>query len=74
MRFTDLPPGPPPVLFGTIGPLGLDLAGRAFDGAILHPFLTAEAVAASAALRAHPTLARGRIADTALLKLRLIRE
>jgi 5,10-methylenetetrahydromethanopterin reductase len=45
LRFTDLPPvNPPPVLFGTIGPRGLELAGRAFDGVILHPFLTVEAV------------------------------
>lgn len=45
LRFSDLPPGdPPPILLGTVGPKGLDLAGRAFDGAILHPFLTAEAV------------------------------
>jgi 5,10-methylenetetrahydromethanopterin reductase len=51
MRFTDLPPhGPPPVALGTIGPRGLDLAGRAFDGVILHPFLTVEAVAASVAI------------------------
>jgi probable F420-dependent oxidoreductase len=50
MRFSDLPPGPPPVLFGTIGPRGLELAGRVFDGVILHPFLTAEGVATSATL------------------------
>jgi 5,10-methylenetetrahydromethanopterin reductase len=50
LRFSDLPSSPPPILFGTIGPRGLELAGRVFDGVILHPFLTAEAVAASAAL------------------------
>ena len=49
MRFSDLPGAPlPPVLFGTIGPRGLELAGRVFDGAILHPFLSAAAVARSA--------------------------
>lgn len=49
LRFSDLPPAPlPPILFGTIGPRGLALAGRCFDGAILHPFLTPEAVARSA--------------------------
>jgi 5,10-methylenetetrahydromethanopterin reductase len=48
MRFADLPPqGAPPIVFGTIGPLGLALAGRSFDGVILHPFLTVEAVAQS---------------------------
>jgi probable F420-dependent oxidoreductase len=51
MRFSDLPPdGPPPVVLGTIGPRGLELAGRVFDGVILHPFLTVESVAASVAL------------------------
>ena len=46
LRFSDVPSGPPPrLLFGTIGPRGLALAGRVFDGAILHPFLTTDAVA-----------------------------
>lgn len=44
MRFADLPQSAPPVLLGTIGPRGLELAGREFDGVILHPFLTTEAV------------------------------
>lgn len=49
LRFSDLPTGePPPIMLGTIGPKGLDLAGRAFDGAILHPFLTTDAVQRSA--------------------------
>ena len=48
LRFTDLPTHvSPPILFGTIGPRGLALAGRVFDGAILHPFLTPAAVKAS---------------------------
>ncbi len=51
MRFSDLPAGPPPpILFGTIGPRGLALAGRVFDGVILHPFLTPDAVARSIAI------------------------
>lgn len=41
----DVPP--PPVLLAAVGPKTLDLAGRRFDGAILHPFLTAEAVGRS---------------------------
>lgn len=50
MRFSDLPPGgAPPVVLGTIGPRGLELAGRVFDGVLLHPFLTVDAVAASVA-------------------------
>ena len=35
---------PPPVLLAAVGPRTLALAGRAFDGVILHPFLTADAV------------------------------
>lgn len=48
LRFADVPPDePPPVYLGTIGPKGLALAGRVFDGVILHPFLTTAAVAES---------------------------
>ncbi|HEX3897986.1 MAG TPA: TIGR03857 family LLM class F420-dependent oxidoreductase [Mycobacteriales bacterium] len=51
LRLVDVPRGPaPPLYFGTIGPMGLDLAGRLFDGVILHPFLSAQAVADSIAL------------------------
>ncbi|HEY3810906.1 MAG TPA: TIGR03857 family LLM class F420-dependent oxidoreductase [Acidimicrobiales bacterium] len=39
---TDRPP--PPVLLAAVGPKTLELAGHAFDGVILHPFLTADAV------------------------------
>lgn len=39
---------PPPLLLASIGPNTLDLAGSAFDGAILHPLLSTEAVARSA--------------------------
>jgi 5,10-methylenetetrahydromethanopterin reductase len=38
---------PPPVLLGAVGPNTLDLAGREFDGAILHAFLTPAAVRAA---------------------------
>ena len=53
-RFPDLrlmeiaPVPPPPMLLAGVGPMTLDLAGRAFDGAILHPILTADAVERSA--------------------------
>ncbi|WP_332880695.1 TIGR03857 family LLM class F420-dependent oxidoreductase [Streptomyces sp. NBC_00564] len=52
LRLGDLPSDVPvpPVLLAAIGPKTLALAGRHFDGAILHPFLTPEAVARSAAL------------------------
>lgn len=38
---------PPPVLLAAVGPKTLALAGQCFDGVILHPFLTSDAVAAS---------------------------
>lgn len=38
---------PPPVIFGTIGPKTLAMAGAHFDGVVLHPFLTTEGVARS---------------------------
>jgi 5,10-methylenetetrahydromethanopterin reductase len=38
---------PPPLLLAAVGPKTLDLAGRHFDGVILHPFLTPEAVGRS---------------------------
>lgn len=39
---------PPPLFLAGVGPKTLALAGSAFDGAILHPFLTVDAVAESA--------------------------
>lgn len=45
LRLNDLPDQPvPPVVFAAIGPKGLQLAGRHFDGVLLHPFLTPAAV------------------------------
>ena len=38
---------PPPLLLAAVGPRTLALAGRSFDGVILHPFLTPEAVGRS---------------------------
>lgn len=49
LRLGDQPDiAPPPLLLAAIGPKTLDIVGRSFDGAILHPFLTARAVAESA--------------------------
>ncbi len=49
LRLGDLPDvPPPPVLLAAIGPRTLALGGRRFDGVILHPFLTPEAVHRSA--------------------------
>jgi probable F420-dependent oxidoreductase len=50
MRLSDLPDAPPPPLvLAAIGPKTLALAGAHFDGALLHPFLTPDAVARSVA-------------------------
>ena len=38
---------PPPLVLAAVGPKTLELAGRSFDGVILHPFLTPDAVARS---------------------------
>jgi 5,10-methylenetetrahydromethanopterin reductase len=38
---------PPPLLLAAVGPKTLWLAGERFDGVILHPFLTPDAVAAA---------------------------
>jgi 5,10-methylenetetrahydromethanopterin reductase len=49
LRLGDLPDVPPlPIVMAAIGPKSLAVAGRAFDGVLLHPFLTAEAVGRSA--------------------------
>ena len=48
LRLTDLPDQPiPPLVFAAIGPKGLGIAGAHFDGVLLHPFLTPEAVVRS---------------------------
>jgi 5,10-methylenetetrahydromethanopterin reductase len=38
---------PPPLLLAAVGPKTLSLVGQSFDGVILHPFLTPDAVARS---------------------------
>lgn len=50
LRLTDLPDvAPPPLVFAAIGPKSLELAGKHFDGVLLHPMLTVDAVRRSAA-------------------------
>ena len=41
---------PPPMILGAVGPKTLALGGAHFDGVLLHPFLTCEGVARSAAI------------------------
>jgi 5,10-methylenetetrahydromethanopterin reductase len=54
----DLPT--PPIMLAAIGPKTLDLAGTHFDGTILHPFLTVDAVRRSAARARHAAEAAGK--------------
>lgn len=58
---------PPPLLLAAIGPKMLELAGRAFDGVVLHPFLTPEAVGRSARTARAACAAAGR--DPAAFKV-----
>jgi probable F420-dependent oxidoreductase len=45
LRLNDIPDQPvPPLIFAAIGPKGLELAGRHFDGVLLHPLLRPAAV------------------------------
>jgi probable F420-dependent oxidoreductase len=61
LKLGDLPDAPPPPLvFAAIGPKSLQLAGEHFDGVLLHPFLTAEAVARSATVAREAAAAAGR--------------
>jgi 5,10-methylenetetrahydromethanopterin reductase len=55
---------PPPLLLAAVGPKTLALAGEAFDGVILHPFLTPDAVARSVAIVRAAATAAGRDVDT----------
>jgi probable F420-dependent oxidoreductase len=61
MRLSDLPDAPPPPLvLAAIGPKTLALAGAHFDGVLLHPFLTPDAVGRSAAAVRAAAAAAGR--------------
>jgi probable F420-dependent oxidoreductase len=65
LRLIDLPPvPPPPVIFTAIGPKSLELAGRHFDGVMLHPFLSVDAVARSANAVRSAAAAAGRDPST----------
>ena len=64
LRLGDVPDiDPPPLLLAAIGPKTLDLAGARFDGVILHPFLTVDAVRRSAELVRAGAEAAGRDPD-----------
>ncbi|ALR20404.1 TIGR03857 family LLM class F420-dependent oxidoreductase [Sphingobium baderi] len=51
LKLTDRHEGPPPpIMFTAVGPKALAFAGRHCDGVLLHPLLTTQAVARSAAI------------------------
>jgi probable F420-dependent oxidoreductase len=54
---------PPPVYLAAVGPRTLELAGRQFDGVILHPFLSPDAVARSVDIARSARDAAGRSAE-----------
>src|ERR1700742_382221 len=61
LRLNDIPDQPvPPLIFAAIGPKSLELAGRHFDGVLLHPFLTPEAVRRSVKIVRDAEQAAGR--------------
>lgn len=50
LRMNEAPRQSPPLILGALGPKTLALAGRYYDGVLLHPFLTNRAIAESVAL------------------------
>jgi 5,10-methylenetetrahydromethanopterin reductase len=61
------PVPPPPLLLAAIGPRTLDVGGATFDGVILHPFLTTDAVHRAAERARSAAEAQGR--DPAALEI-----
>jgi 5,10-methylenetetrahydromethanopterin reductase len=61
LRLTDLYHGPaPPIVFTAVGPKALAFAGEHCDGVLLHPMLSPDAVASSAAAVRRAADAAGR--------------
>lgn len=61
LRLNDVPDQPvPPLVLAAIGPKGLATAGRHFDGVLLHPFLTPDAVRRSVRVVREAQRAAGR--------------
>ena len=61
LRLNDVPDQPvPPLVLAAIGPKGLAMAGRNFDGVLLHPFLTPDAVRRSVRVVREAEQAAGR--------------
>jgi 5,10-methylenetetrahydromethanopterin reductase len=65
LRLNDVPDQPvPPLVLAAIGPKGLAIAGRHFDGVLLHPFLTPDAVRRSVRVVRDAERAAGRTEGT----------
>jgi 5,10-methylenetetrahydromethanopterin reductase len=61
LRLNDVPDQPvPPLVLAAIGPKGLAMAGHHFDGVLLHPFLTPDAVRRSVRVVREAERAAGR--------------
>jgi probable F420-dependent oxidoreductase len=61
LRLADVPDAPvPPLVLAAIGPKTLELAGAHFDGVLLHPFLTPDAVGRSAQIARRAAETAGR--------------
>lgn len=60
MQMADLPEQAPPLMLAAMGPKTLALAGRVFDGVLLHPFLTTEGVRRSAEVVREAAVKAGR--------------
>ena len=59
---------PPPLLLAAVGPKTLALAGRTFDGVLLHPFLTPDGVRHSIAVVRDAARGRGSRSGVAALR------
>jgi 5,10-methylenetetrahydromethanopterin reductase len=65
LKLGDLPDAtPPPIIFAAIGPKSLALGGTHFDGVLLHPFLTTDAVGRAAKAVKEAAAAAGRDPDS----------
>ena len=63
LYMSESPQHPPPMLLGAVGSKTLALAGRHYDGVLLHPFLTDTAIAEAADIVRSASVEAGRARD-----------